>query len=158
MKKLTSIVVCVFFSLVLMAQEKEIQQEKELIREVIQTSYVDGFYNNLDQEAINKGIHPGLDFLGMIEDGTIWKAPFYNMYEYAKRAKEAGSPYSFGVEPTSVKFKFIDIEGNVAMVKLEFFNGPDLEYIDYLSLIKFEKEGWMIVGKTYYKIPKELKE
>jgi hypothetical protein len=33
-----------------------------------------------------------------------------------------------------------------------------LEYIDYLSLIKFEKEGWMIVGKTYYKIPKELKE
>ena len=78
MKNLSLFVVFTFSLLTLAAQEKENHIEKELIKTVIQTSYVDGFYNNLDIEAINKGIHPGLKFLGMIEDGTIWEAPFYN--------------------------------------------------------------------------------
>lgn len=155
MKKLFFVVVSILSSLVLIAQENS--AEKEIIKKVIQDSYVDGFYNNLDIEAINKGIHPGLDFLGMIEDGTVWKAPFYNMLVYAKQGKKGGYKHSFGMEPTSVKFKFIDIEGNVAIAKIEFFTGEKKEYIDYLSLIKFQDEGWKIVGKTYYKLPLDKK-
>ena len=69
------------------------------------------------------------------------------------RGKEKGHKYSFQNEHTTVKFLFVDIAGNVAIAKIEFYEGKDLNYIDYLSLMKFE-DAWRIVSKIAHPVPK----
>ena len=61
MKKtiLLSIVILLSFS-ALLAQDEQ-TKEKELIKQVIQNAYVDGLCNNADEEAVEKGFHPGFE-------------------------------------------------------------------------------------------------
>ena len=154
MKK--AILLSVFISLsfsALFAQDKQ-QKEKELIKKVIQTAYVDGLCNNADEEAVKKGFHPGFDLLSAGDGNTMWKLPIYNWIEIATDGKKKGNKYSFQNEFTTIKFLFIDIAGTIATAKIEFYEGKKLNYIDYLSLIKFE-DGWKIVSKIAYQIPKE---
>jgi Putative lumazine-binding len=44
--------------------------------------------------------------------------------------------------------------GTAATAKIEFYEGDELHFIDYLSLLKFD-DGWKIVSKIAYAIPKE---
>jgi len=155
MKKLTLLSVCLFSSFAfLVAQEEDVQKEKEIIKEVIQSAYVDGLCNNADVEAVNRGFHPGFTLLGVGKGNTMWENPIYNWIEYAKEGKEKGLQYSFKNELTTIKFQFIDIAGTAAVAKIDFFEGDDLKFIDYLSLLKFE-DGWKIVSKTFYSIPED---
>lgn len=134
----------------LVAQDEQV---KELIKQVIQSAYVDGLCNNTDQDAINNGFHPGFELLSVGKGNTMWKLPIYNWIDIAKEGKDKGNKYSFQDEYTTVKFLFIDISGNVAVAKIEFYEGEVLNYIDYLSLMKF-KDGWNIVSKMAHRIPK----
>lgn len=156
MKKtiLLSMVILLSFS-ALFAQDDQVK-EKELIKQVIQTAYVDGLCNNADEEAVKKGIHPGFELLSAGKGNMMWKLPIYNWIEIAKGGEEKGNKYSFQNEYTTVKFLFIDIAGNIAIAKIEFYEGKDLNYIDYLSLIKFE-DGWKIVSKIAHRVEKEDK-
>ena len=140
-------------TVVVPAQDKQ-QDEKELIKKVIQTAYVDGLCNNADEEAVLKGFHPGFDLLSTGNGNTMWKLPIYNWIDIAKEGKEKGNRYSFQNELTTVRFLFIDITGNVAIAKIEFYEGEEMNFIDYLSLMKFE-EGWKIVSKMAHRIQKE---
>lgn len=156
MKKtiLLSMVILLSFS-ALIAQNEQIK-EKELIKQVIQNAYVDGLCNNADEEAVKKGIHPGFELLSAGKGNMMWKLSIYNWIEIAKGGEEKGNKYSFQNEYTTVKFLFIDIAGNIAIAKIEFYEGKDLNYIDYLSLIKFE-DGWKIVSKIAHRVEKEDK-
>jgi len=51
-----------------------------------------------------------------------------------------------------VKFLFVDIAGNIAVSKIEFYEGEDLKFIDYLSLIKFN-DDWKIISKIAHPVP-----
>ena len=77
MKKtiLLSLVILLSFSALLAQDEQTI--EKELIKKVIQTAYVDGLCNNADEEAIKKGFHPGFDLLSAGKGNDMWKLPIY---------------------------------------------------------------------------------
>lgn len=153
MKKtiLLSVIILLSFS-ALLAQDDQ-TKEKELIKQVIQNAYVDGLCNNADEEAVNKGIHAGFELLYPRSGNTLWKLPIYNWMEIAKQGKEKGNKYSFQNEFTTVKFLFIDITGNVAVAKIEFYEGKELNFIDYLSLIKFE-DGWKMVSKIAHRMEK----
>jgi len=156
MKKLilASLITLLSFS-ALYAQDEQ-SKEKELIKQVIQTAYVDGLCNNADEVAIKQGFHPGFNLLSAGKGNTMWKLHIYNWIEIAKEGEEKGNKYSFQNELTTVKFLFIDIAGKVAVSKIEFYEGKDLNFIDYLSLIKF-KDGWKIVSKIAHRVPKEEK-
>ena len=60
MKKLISIVI-LLFSIVITAQN--VNKEKKAIKNVIQTSYVNGLMNEGDNEKIDFGIHPDFRIL-----------------------------------------------------------------------------------------------
>lgn len=135
----------------LFAQESD---DQGLIKKVIQDAYVDGLCNNADEEAIRKGFHNDFKLIGLGRNNSIWELPIDNWIEIAKKGKEKGYNYSFQEEHTSVKFLSVDIAGNLAMVKLEFYEGLNLNYIDYLTLMKFE-DGWKIVSKTFHPVPKQ---
>ncbi len=154
MKKtiLLSMVILLSFS-ALFAQDEQ-SKEIELIKQVIQSAYVDGLCNNADEDAVKKGFHPGFELLSAGKGNTMWKLPIYNWIEIAKEGEAKGNKYSFQDEYTTVKFLFIDIAGNVAVAKIEFYEGEELNYIDYLSLMKFE-DGWKIVSKMAQRVEKE---
>jgi len=138
---------------ILFAQDED---QKELIKNVIQSAYVDGLCNNADADAVNKGFHPGFTLLGVGNGNIMWSYPIYSWMESAKNGKKKGLKYSFQNELTTIKFLFIDVSGTAAVAKIEFYEGNVLKFIDYLSLLKFE-DGWKIVSKTFYSLPQEKK-
>ena len=156
MKKtiLLSLVILLSFS-ALLAQDEQ-AKEKELIKQVIQNAYVDGLCNNADEEAVENGFHPGFELLSAGKGNAMWKLPIYNWIEIAKGGEAKGNKYSFQNEHTTVKYLFIDVTGNIAIAKIEFYEGEDLNYIDYLSLMKFE-DTWKIVSKIAHRVEKEDK-
>lgn len=156
MKKTSLMTLIILLTLsALFAQDEQVK-DNELIKQVIQSAYVDGLCNNADEVAVNKGFHPGFELLSAGKGNTMWKLPIYNWIEIAKEGKEKGNKYSFQNEYTTVKFLFIDIAGNVAVAKIEFYEGESMNFIDYLSLIKFE-DGWEIVSKIAHRVEKEDK-
>jgi hypothetical protein len=155
MKKLTLLIVCLFtFGITLLAQDQKVQKEKELIKEVIQSAYVDGLCNNADEEAIKNGFHPEFTLLSIRPKSVMGKTRIDDWTKYAKRGKERGFKYSFQNEFTSIKYQFIDVTGTAAVAKIDFYEGGVLKFIDYISLLKFE-DKWKIVSKTYFALPKD---
>jgi len=157
MKKLELLFAFIFLSFVtVLAQEPDVEKEKELIKEVIQQAYADGLCNNADEAAVSKGFHPGFELVGIGQGNRMWKHPIYNWIEDAKAGKKKGKKYSFQDELTTIKFQFVDVAGTAAVAKIEFYEGGKLSFYDYLSLLKFES-GWKLVSKIFYAIPKEEK-
>ena len=155
MKKLSLLIICLFtFGITLLAQTQDVQKEKELIKEVIQSAYVDGLCNNADEEAIKNGFHPEFALLSIRQNNVLGKTRIDNWTEYAKKGKERGLKYSFQNGFTSIKYQFIDVTGTAAVAKIDFYEGGVLKFIDYISLLKFE-DGWKIVTKTYFALPKD---
>lgn len=129
------------------AQKAE-KNEKEVIKEFIDTAFVKGFLFG-DLEAVKKGFYPGFNRL-VFENNMIHKVPIHNDMECERRRqiKEPGKPEA----NYSHRLISIDITGIAAIVKIEVYIDSKLKYTDYLSLYKF-KEGWKIVSKidnTHY--------
>jgi hypothetical protein len=154
MRKVILLFIVILWSFCALFAQDEQTKDKDLIKQVIQNAYVDGLCNNADEEAINKGFHLGFELLSAGKGNAMWKLPIYNWIDIAKEGKEKGNTYSFQNEHTTVKYLFIDISGNVAVAKIEFYEGKELKFIDYLSLIKF-KDGWKIVSKIAHPIKRK---
>ncbi len=154
MKNLLLIALFIVSTISLFAQGQDVEKEKELVKQVIQEAYVDGLCNNADEVAVDKGFHPGFNILGVGKGNAMWNYPIYNWIEVAKNGKHK---YAFQDEFTTIKFQFVDVTGKAAVAKIDFYEGDEKKFVDYLSLLKFE-DGWKIVTKTFYTIPKEEEE
>jgi putative lumazine-binding protein len=141
------------FAFSVAAQEKN---DETLIKEVIQSAYVDGLQNKGEIANIEKGFHPGFNLL-IYKGNMMDKLPIYNWIEYAKMKLEKDpKPYTED-KKTTCEFVNIDITGMAAVAKIDLFKGGKKIYTDYLSLYNFEKDGWKIVGKIYFQYPKDSK-
>jgi hypothetical protein len=136
----------------LISQTQNIEDEKEAIKKVIQTSYVEGLQNEGDIIKIDAGFHPGFSLLGIGKGDQIWKLPIYTWKENAINDVKSGKKPKSGDDLVTVNFLSVDVTGTAAVVKLEFFVGDKKTYIDYISVYKFES-GWKIVNKIFYKLP-----
>jgi hypothetical protein len=122
-------------------------KEKDAVKQVILDAYRDGIFNVGNLEVIKKGFHPEFNLL-MNKEGKLEKLPIAKWMEYVKKKIEAGKyPPK---EKVNFKFKFIDVIGNAASVRVEFFKGEKLTYTDFLLLYKFA-DGWKLVSKIYHK-------
>jgi putative lumazine-binding protein len=148
MKKIMLIAILIS-SVSLFAQNND--KEKEEIKKVIQTAYVDGLQNEGDVEKIDSGIHPDFVLLGVGKGNEMWKYPIADWKASTVKKLDEGKLPLTGEDKVSIKFKNIDITGNAAVAKIEFYVGTKLTYVDYISLYKFE-EGWMMVNKIFYKL------
>ena len=149
MKKLVSLFLLLFVINTAFAQD--IEKEKKAIKNVIQTSYVEGLQNEGNIEKIDQGIHPDFLLLGIGEGEKMWKLPIDKWKEKTEqKLKEGKLPRK--ENPITVKFLSIDITGTAAVAKIEFYVGEKLTYIDYISLYKFEGK-WKMVNKIFYKLP-----
>jgi len=132
----------------LMAQPEE--NDKEAIKKVIQSAYVEGIQNEGDIEKIDAGIHPEFNLIGIDDGGKLWKLPIAEWKEKVIERKKNGKLPRTGDELISIKFLSVDVTGTAAVAKFEFYVGEELKYVDYISLYKFS-DGWKLVSKIYYK-------
>jgi len=133
--------------------QEDIKKEKEVIKKVVQTAYIDGLQNKGDLELTEKGFHPGFNLLIMKND-MLEKLPIYSWMQYAemKKAKDPNPPSEEDI--VTCEYLNIDVSGTAAVVKLKFLKGGKHIYTDYLSLYKFS-DSWRIVSKIFYKLPEE---
>ncbi len=148
MKKLLIIIIGLA---VLQVSAQDIAKEKEAIKKVIQTAYVEGLQNEGDLDKIDSGIHPGFNLIGIAENNEMWTLPIDDWKKRTEKKVEDGKLPRKG-DQVSVKFENIDITGTAAVAKIGFYVGKKKVYVDYISLYKFDK-GWMMVNKIYYKLP-----
>ncbi len=155
-KSFLSVILIITFSLSALAQNNsDVQKDQEAIKKLIQSAYVEGLQNEGNLDKIDKGFHPGFNLIGIGQGKQSWKLPIYNWKEITKKKLEEGKlPEKNKDKMVSVKFLSVDVTGTAAVVKLEFYVGEKLTYVDYLSLYKFEGD-WNIVSKIFYKFPEK---
>lgn len=151
MKTIIIFVITVFSSMTTFAQ-KDVKSAQSEIKEVIQSAYIDGIHNLDDIAAIEKGFHPRFS-LPILRNNEIRELPIKQWIESTKRSKAANPNGLPKNKLTTVKYLNIDVTGNAAVAKIQLDKGGKPIYIDYLSLYKFN-EGWRIVGKIYFTLPK----
>jgi hypothetical protein len=149
MNKLITVIFLILISLPVISQNND--AEIEAIKNVIQTAYVEGLQNEADIDKIDKGFHPDFNLLGIEEGNKMWKLSIEDWKKRVIKGKEEGKYPKADDKKVSIKFLFVDVTGNAAVAKFEFYVGDELKYIDYQSLYKFE-DGWKIVVKTFHKM------
>lgn len=150
MKKMT-LVLFGIFAMASVFSQSSIEQDKEAIKKVIQSAYIDGLQNQGDIETIEKGFHPGFNLL-VFRDNMVSEFPIYNWIEITNKRKEANPEGMPEDKKTTCEFEMIDVTGTAAMAKINLYKEGKHIYTDYLSLYKFQ-DGWKIVGKIYFQIP-----
>ena len=120
------------------------------VRAVVEASYIDGAFNDLDPDAMRAGFHP--DFAIFSADGEdIRRYPIDTWAEGVAKRK-ADPEFDPAKNRWEHAFPMIEVTGGAAMVKVELSRNDELVYTDYLSLLRFDS-GWRIVAKVYAKHP-----
>lgn len=128
---------------------QDIEAEKENVKKVIQSAYIDGLHNKGELQDVEKGFHPGFVLLG-VNNNSLTQYPIYTWIEsFNKKKKDDPSPLK-PEQKMVCEYLQIDITGNAAMAKIQLKRNDVLIFTDYLLLYKFE-EGWRIVSKTYFR-------
>jgi len=150
MKKLCFLLIAFTVSLSSFSQQTGQDAEADQIKKIIQIAYVEGLQNEGDTVKINLGFHPGFELLIPGKNGELEK---YSLPEWKAKIKTnlaSGKLPRKGDDKISIKFLFVDVTGNAAVAKFEFYVGSKLTFVDYQSLYKFQ-DGWKIVSKIFYK-------
>lgn len=148
MKKLITILTLVLFFSQISAQNTDIEKEKEAIKKVIQSAYVEGLINEGDFTKVENGFHDSFVLLGIGRNNTTWQYPLYNWVIDAKQKKKEGKLPLPAEKKVTIKFDWVDVEGTAAVAKFKFYEGGKLMYTDFHSLYKFDN-GWKIVHKIF---------
>jgi hypothetical protein len=151
MKEVFILLFAAVISISLRAQHQTGNEEDiELIKKTIQTAYVEGLQNEGDTIRINQGFHPDFDLLIPGQDGALEKYSLTAWKEKIRANLASGKLPRKAEEKISIKFLFVDVTGNAAVAKFDFFVGTKLTFTDYQFLYKF-RDGWKIVSKIFYK-------
>jgi hypothetical protein len=132
------------------AQQTNSEAETALIKKTIQTAYVEGLQNEGDTVKINSGFHPGFELLIPGKDGELKKFTLTEWKEKIKIDLASGKLPRKGMDRISIRFLSVDVTGDAAVAKFEFYVGLKLTFVDYQFLYKFG-DHWKIVSKIFYK-------
>ena len=112
---------------------------------------MEGLQNEGDTVKINSGFNPGFEMLMPTKEGELKKYSLTVWKDKIRANLAAGLLPRKGAEKISVKFLSVDVTGNAAVAKFEFYTGSKLTFVDYLSLYKFG-DKWEIVSKIFHKV------
>jgi hypothetical protein len=149
MKNLTLLIAC-FMACFVLAGQQSVKNDRDAIRELVLTAYVDGLHNKGDLEITRKGFFEGFDLL-ILQNSMVNKLPIYNWISMtrSRNMKDPGLPDEQVL--THCDFEFIDITGDAAVAKIHLSRSGEIIFTDYLMFYRFD-EGWKIVGKIFHRI------
>lgn len=132
-----------------------VQSEEEILKNMVEKTFVNGALNELNTEAMRQGFHP--DFAILIAKDEKLNRLFLNDWiNVVEQYKNSEEQVNSGVRNLEYTIKVLEITGKTAVVKTEFFRNKEIVITDYLSFIKFP-DGWKAVGKISHEhIPNPL--
>jgi hypothetical protein len=122
--------------------------EKNEVKSVIKSAYLNGAFNDLDTESMAKGFHPVFKIHG-VKDGELQEYPIADWIKSIEKRK-ASPDFKPEDQKWDYKFAYVDVTGVAASAKIELSKDGKHIYTDYLSLLKF-KDGWKITDKVYFR-------
>jgi hypothetical protein len=132
--------------------ESEADVAKSEIQALIETSYVNGAFNDLDTKSMRAGFHPVFKIHGVGNDGKLSTFPIDEWIAGIEKRK-AAPDFDPKDEKWEHRFTLVDVTGVAAVAKVELFRNSRHVFTDYLSLLKLH-DGWKITDKVYYQHPK----
>jgi hypothetical protein len=132
--------------------ESEADVARTEIQAVIESSYINGAFNDLDTKSMRAGFHPVFEIHGVAEDGTLSQYPI-DEWITAIEKRKASPDFDPKDQKWEHRIALIDVTGPAAIAKIELFRNSRHVFTDYLSLLKL-KNGWTITDKVYFQHPK----
>lgn len=128
-------------------ESNELLKPEAEVKALIEQSYINGAFNDLDPEAMKQGFHE--EFAIFSPDGEkISKYPIDRWVE-SVRARKNSPNFDPAENQWEHEFVSVDVTGHSAAAKINLHKDGKHVYTDYLSLLKFES-GWKIVAKVYH--------
>ena len=124
---------------------------EDAIREVLKEAYIDGVFNEGNLTNIQQGFADEFKLFGLTPEGEIQVITKKDWLERVRQNQREGRYPATGSDFVRMEIRDIDVEQNTAMVKLNFYRGNKLEYIDFIGLYHCPS-GWKIVSKTFTKV------
>jgi hypothetical protein len=121
------------------------------VEKVIQLSYFNGAFNDLDTVSMRKGFHP--DFAIFSAKGNEISRYPIDVWINAIEKRKQDPNFDKSQTKMDCKIASLDITEGSAAAKIEISKNGKKIYTDYLSLLKFD-DGWKIVAKVYHAYPK----
>jgi hypothetical protein len=150
MKKI-NMIFCGFLVLMLLTIGVLNADSKAEVENVIQASYFNGAFNDLDTVSMRKGFHP--DFAIFSAKGNeISRYPIDVWIKGIEKRKQDPN-FDKAQAKMDCKIANLDVTGECAAAKIEISKDGKMVFTDYLSLLKFD-DGWKIVAKVYHRHPK----
>ncbi len=141
-----------FFVLVPFLVQAQLKDAQLAISEVLKEAYVDGVYNEGNIRNIELGFSTHFRMLAQDENGEtkVYDLSYFINRVKAKRSRGFYPPKA--QDMVRIKILRCDVEDRVASVKLNFYVGNQLRYIDFLHFVK-SPSGWLISHKVFREIP-----
>ncbi len=118
------------------------------IRALVEASYINGAFNDLDTKTMREGFHPAFRIHGVQEDGGLRQFPIGDWIARIEKLK-GGPDFDANDQKWEHRILLIDVTGSAAVAKIELFKDSRHVYTDYLSFLKL-KDGWKITDKVYH--------
>lgn len=125
------------------------QAEINAIKQVIQTSYVDGVHTSQDIDKIRSGFHD--EFRMMVLDGAAVKPVRVEDWLARVEQLKADNPDVWKAD-TELRYDLIDVTGRCAVAKMHVYKGAVFFSTDYMFLYRIGDE-WTIVSKVFVTEP-----
>jgi len=120
--------------------------EKNEVKGLIKSAYLNGAFNDLNTASMKMGFHPVFKIHGVSDDGELREYP---IADWVKSIEKRKALPDFKPEKWDYKFVYVDVTGVAASAKIELYKDGKHIYTDYLSLLKL-KDGWKITDKVYF--------
>ncbi len=152
MKKIVPLIAILSTALWILPKiEAPLNEEQQAIKEVVEEAYLQGLQNEGDTLKIDAGFHPQFVMIGRNKAEQLWHYPIKEWRQSKIERKAQGELPLAESKKVSGTFESIDIEDDVAMVKLHYFEGGMHTYTDFIALYKIKGE-WKIISKVFTKI------
>jgi ketosteroid isomerase-like protein len=118
--------------------------DREAVKAVVRSAYVEGVHAKGDPALMRQGFHPDFRML-VLRDGAMTAVTLEDwVARLEKGARERTEPRP----AVAHEFTHVDVTGNAAVARVEITRAGKHVFTDYLSLYRFP-DGWKIVGKIF---------
>jgi NADPH-dependent 2,4-dienoyl-CoA reductase/sulfur reductase-like enzyme len=143
--KNTFLIILLCSSATIFAQDAE--KEIENVKKEITDTYLKPLYAGGSLDNLKAGLPEEFDMY-VLYKGELSKSSkkiwMDKMTEVRSRPKKPGPKAK-----NTWKFIIVDVTGQTAMAKIEVYRDGDINFTDYLTLYKFEEEGWKLLSKFF---------
>jgi|GEM_PF-432589 len=123
-----------------------VQSEEEILKNMVEETFANGALNELNTEAMRQGFHPDFAIL-IAKENNLFRLPLHDWMKVVEEYRNSPGKVKSGIRNLDYTIEVLEITGNTAVVKTQFFRDKKLIITDYLSYIKYP-DGWKAVAKV----------